>query len=297
MEKQTVRDSTAQTARALLEPYQKRFKAAAERELDRAREEPDVRKACSYAVLSEGKRLRPAIVWMVAEALGADETVSLAALAVEFFHVSSLIIDDLPCMDDDDFRRGVPSTHKAFSEQAAILASFALTAWGFDAITRVSVVKGDPHEVLREAVSAASACVGLPGLIGGQWLDLCQERVTRESYSTIVDRKTGVLFELCFVLGWLFGGGESERLSVVRKMARSFGRAFQLVDDLDDVLQDRAAGKEANYAILFGEEETRRQVIDLVAEFCSLAASLGLEKTPLLPLAQALSRAVEKRES
>jgi len=292
--KRQEKDSTAVAAGELLAPYQKRFDAAVKRELERAREEPDVREVCSYAVLNGGKRLRPAIVWMVADALGADPSVELAAVAVEFFHVSSLVIDDLPCMDDDDMRRGVPSAHKAFSEPAAILASFALTAWGFGAITRVVPPRGDAHRVLQEAVAAASRCVGLPGLIGGQWLDLCQEELTQERLVAIVDRKTGVLFELCFLFGWLFGGGGPGGISLMRQMARHFGRAFQFVDDIDDLQQDLAAGNKVNHAILFGEEQTRRLVEEHVDAFCRLAQQAGLEKTPLISLARALANAVAR---
>jgi len=283
------KETVALAAGELLAPYQKRFDEAVKKEIAREKKHQDLLQACSYSVLSNGKRLRPALVWMVADALDADESVSLAALAVEFFHASSLVVDDLPCMDDDDFRRGKPSTHRAFSEQAAILASFALTAWGFDAITRVVPPERAAHRVLQAAVAAASGSVGLPGLIGGQWLDIKEGRPTRERFIEIVDRKTGDLFGLCFILGWLFGGGDIARLPQLRQMAGHFGRAFQLVDDLDDLQQDRAAGKEANSAILFGEEETLRLVVEHVERFCCLASAEGLDETPLIPLAQTLS--------
>jgi geranylgeranyl diphosphate synthase type II len=117
------KETGPRAAGEILTPYQRRFDEAVKRELEQEQGQPDLLQACSYAVLSTGKRLRPALVWMVADVLGADKSVSLAAVAVEFFHASSLIVDDLPCMDDDDFRRGRPATHRAFSEQAAILSS------------------------------------------------------------------------------------------------------------------------------------------------------------------------------
>jgi geranylgeranyl pyrophosphate synthase len=144
---------------------------------------------------------------------------------------------------------------------------------------------------LQEAVAVASRCVGLSGLIGGQWLDMKEGRPTPAGFVEIIDRKTGDLFVLCFVLGWLFGGGDIAELPRVRQMAMHFGRAFQLVDDIDDLQQDLAGGKEVNSAILFGEKETLRLVVEHVDRFCALAAALGLEQTPLIPLAQTLALA------
>jgi len=286
----SARERLSYIAREILLPYQERFLQVLENEMAKKEEDLLVKEACSYALSSKGKRLRPSLVWMVAAALGRERDVDLAAVAVEMFHVSSLIIDDLPCMDDDDFRRGIPSTHRAFSEETAILASFALTAWGFELISQHGVPDAQKEEVLRQGVFRASRAVGLDGLIGGQWLDLSAEKVSREKLYEIVDRKTGVLFELSFLLGWLFGGGSVELSERVMEAAREFGRAFQLVDDLDDLEQDKKAEKRINFALQYGVEETCQRIVDHVERFCSLVTNLGLEQLPLLRLAQAMSQ-------
>jgi len=281
-------DSFSRVALQILEPYQTRFSESFRAVLPSLGEDSCVRQAISYAVLSGGKRLRPAIVWMVAEAVSSTVSVDLAALAVEFFHVSSLITDDLPCMDNDDFRRGVATTHKAFSESTAILASFALTSAGFELITRVSTPKSQSGEVLRAAYSSASRAIGLHGLIGGQQFDLTPRGFDVDSINTIIDLKTGALFEVCCVFGWLFGGGSVEKLDALHHLATHFGRAFQILDDLDDLEQDKKAGKQVNYALIFGVEEARQQVRNHVKGFCSMASELGIGHSPLVSLASAM---------
>jgi len=290
----SARDRLSHIARELLFPYQERFLQVLETEMSKKAEELQVKEACYYALSSKGKRLRPALVWMVAAALGQERAVDQAAVAVEMFHVSSLIIDDLPCMDDDDFRRGLPSTHRAFSEETAILASFALTAWGFELLSQHAVPEKQKEEVLRQSVFRASRAVGLDGLIGGQWLDLSAEKTTREKLYEIVDRKTGVLFELSFLLGWLFGGGAVERSDRVLEAAREFGRAFQLIDDLDDLEQDKKAEKTINFALQYGVGETCQRIVEHVERFKAFVSDLGLELLPLLRLAQAMSRVAEE---
>lgn len=282
------RDSFARAALQILVPYKKRFDTCAPRILDSLGEDSTVRQAISYAMLSGGKRLRPAIVWMVAEALHTSQSVDLAAMAVECFHVSSLITDDLPCMDNSDLRRGVATTHKAFSEATAILASFALTSGGFELITKIPLPPSRQGEVLHAAFSKASRAIGLHGLIGGQMIDLNPTKFDVETINTIIDRKTAALFELCFVFGWLFGGGVVDKLDDLQRLATHFGRAFQIMDDLDDLEEDRTAGKKINYALLFGAEEARIQVREHVEGFCSLANTLGLGESPLVTLASAM---------
>lgn len=284
----TPMDSFARAAIQILEPYRKLFEKSFQSILPTLGRDSTVREAIAYAIQSGGKRLRPAIVWMVAEALHSPKNVDLAALAVEFFHVSSLITDDLPCMDNDDFRRGVPTTHKAFSEANAILASFALTSAGFELISRIPVSQTRQGEVFQAAYSKASRGIGLQGLIGGQEFDLQPKGFDVDAINTIIDLKTGALFEVCFVFGWLFGGGVLEKLDDLHRLAIHFGRAFQILDDIDDLEQDKAAGKRVNYALLFGVEEARNQVRFHVESFCSLANELQLGESPLVTLASSM---------
>jgi geranylgeranyl diphosphate synthase type II len=281
-------DSFARVALQILEPYRARFAKSFHAVLPTLGEDSSVRQAMAYALQSGGKRLRPAIVWMVAEALHSSRPVDLAAVAVEFFHISSLIVDDLPCMDNDDLRRGVATTHKVFSEATAILASFALTSAGFELIARTPISGEFQGEALRSAYSSASRAIGLHGLIGGQQFDLNPTEIAVDAINAVIDCKTGALFEVCFVFGWLFAGGVVEKLDDLHRLATHFGRAFQIMDDLDDLEQDKAAGKQVNYALLFGVEEARQRVRVHVEGFCSLAAELGLGESPIVTLASAM---------
>lgn len=198
--------------------------------------------ACFYALKNGGKRFRPAIVYMVGDALGA-ESVEDAALCVEFFHTASLIADDLPCMDNDAKRRGKPSLHCAFGEQTALLATYALIAAGYELISSSPL-----------AVQQASKNTGILGATGGQYYDLREGAAIER----VLYMKTGALFELSFVLGWIFGGGEVSLLEQVRKAAYHFGLAFQIADDMDDFEQD--ADKPYNFARAFGKEKARERV-------------------------------------
>lgn len=287
-------DSFAKVAEEVFGPYRTRFERVLVDIIPTLGEDVPVRKAIEYALTSGGKRLRPAIVWMVAEALRVPHSVDLAAIAVEFFHTSSLITDDLPCMDNDDFRRGVPTTHKVFPESVAIMASFALTAAGFELITRISLPPERESLVLKPIYRSASLAIGLQGLIGGQQLDLEPKGFDIENITTIIDLKTGALFDVCFVFGWLFGGGAPDKLDQLHALSRHFGRAFQILDDIDDLEQDRAAGKRINYALLFGLEAARKQVRDHVNAFEALAAELGLGDTPLVLLARMMGATAEQ---
>ena len=275
----------AQFSREFLSPYQERLLQVFLSSLSILGEDSELRQACAYAMKSGGKRLRPAIVWMVAESLKSNVNVDKAALSVEFFHVSSLITDDLPCMDNDDYRRGVPTKHKAFSEATALLASFALTAAGFDGIASLSLPRDRSYEVLQTLVTRASRAIGGPGLIGGQYLDLNPPVITKEILEKIFDRKTCVLFDLAFVLGWLLGGGSFDKLERVSSMATSFGRAFQILDDIEDLEQDQKAGKKINFALAFGLEEAQKESRRYLDTFCSLIDDLGLGESPLRNLA------------
>ena len=251
--------------------------------------------ACLYALQTGGKRFRPALVWMVEEALGQGSWKQNPgpALACEYFHTASLIADDLPCMDNDDFRRGKPTTHKQFSESTALLSSFALISEGFRAIAETPLLpKQDPH-LLSFAISEASRTMGIPGLLGGQQLDLHPPKHDFDTLMEIVDKKTGALFELCFVLGWIFGGGKKERIDDVRGLASSFGRAFQLIDDIDDYEQDIKAHKTNNCAVRFGLEEVISQAKSYALEFKERLQLLHIEKKDLQSLADVLLSAVE----
>lgn len=208
-----------------------------------------VKQACAYALQNGGKRLRPLLVVLIAQALG-GEALS-AAVALECFHTASLIADDLPCMDDDDFRRNRPSLHKVYGEATALLASYALISLGFG-----KLVSSHPERTCL-ALRYAAEATGAEGLIGGQFLDISPASKEPAHLREILSRKTGALFELSFLCGWLFGGGELAHLEEVQRAGAHFGLAFQIVDDLLDLERDREKGS-LNYPLLAGEEEAYR---------------------------------------
>lgn len=205
--------------------------------------------ACFYALKNGGKRFRPSIVYIIAEELG-DLCVDRAALSVEFFHTASLIADDLPCMDNDAMRRGKPSLHAVYGQQTALLATYALIAAGYDCL------RMGPQTAL--AIEQASKNTGILGATGGQFLDLMPMQVTEERLLEVLYLKTGALFELSFVLGWIFGGGDVGLLDPLKKAAYHFGLAFQIADDLDDWEQDR--GKPYNFAHFAGKKRAKERV-------------------------------------
>jgi geranylgeranyl diphosphate synthase type II len=125
-------------------------------------------------------------------------------------------------------------------------------------------------------------------LIGGQYLDLNPPLVTKQVLEEIFDRKTCVLFDLAFVFGWLLGGGDFEKLPEVSNLATCFGRPFQILDDIEDMAQDKAANKRINFALCFGEEAAKQEARDYIDKFVALAKELGLGESPLLTLTLAM---------
>ncbi len=238
-----------------------------------------------YALKGDGKRFRPALVYMVADGLKTGRNVTPAALAVEFFHTSSLIADDLPCMDNDDFRRGRATTHKVYGESVALLASYALIASGFEEIARNEV---EDAEVSRLAVLQASKTMGAPGLIGGQYYDLFPKNLDKEMLVKTLEMKTCALFDLCMSLGWLFGGGKLSLLDELHKAAYHFGLAFQILDDLDDSQKDLDANRPVNFANRFGVKEAVEAVSFHCQAFQECLVKLGLHETPLQGLCAGL---------
>ncbi len=241
-----------------------------------------LRDAVEYALKNGGKRFRPAIVYLMGKALGNEKGVSDAALAVEYFHTASLIADDLPCMDDDDERRHLPSLHKAFDEATAILASYALIAAGYDRI-RIGAEKSGRSEICLLAIENASLNTGILGATGGQYQDLFPATLNEESILDIIDKKTGTLFEISFIFGWLYGGGDLTLMEQVKEAARSFGRAFQISDDFLDIEQDQ---EKINLPRIIGEEKAFGILSSELHNYYRLLELLRIETAELLALGQ-----------
>lgn len=251
-----------------------------------------LRDAVEYALKNGGKRFRPMIVHIVSEALGSQFDITDAALAVEYFHTASLIADDLPCMDDDDFRREVPSLHKAFDEATAVLASYALIAAGYERI-RLNAAKLKNPQICSLAIENASLNTGILGATGGQYFDLFPHELNREDAIPILEKKTATLFEISFVFGWLFGGGDLRRLPEVKQISAHFGLAFQISDDFLDWERDQREGA-LNYVSLVGSQKAAHTLFEELAQLKSFLKSLQLEHPGLLALVQLIeSRAQE----
>lgn len=244
-----------------LQDFKARIEVGIAHAVEKMGEKNRLRDACEYALTNGGKRLRPLIVLMVAEALGQSLEVLPAALSVEFFHTASLIADDLPCMDNDDMRRGRFSLHKAFSEDVAILASYTLIAAGYGGIAE-NGRKMEAHpefasqagKVVTFCLNAATQYAGMRAT-HGQFLDLYPTDESLATFKKIVEMKTSALFEVSFLFGWLFGGGSLDAVEEIKRCGAHLGMAFQVADDLDDEDQKgmRFCGREEALA-LFEQE-------------------------------------------
>ncbi len=204
--------------------------------------------AMRYAMLGGGKRLRPACVLLGARAVGGDEARALpAACALELVHTYSLVHDDLPCMDDDDLRRGRPTVHKAYDDATAVLVGDALLTLAFEVVATSG-------ERAAEAVRILARAAGSVGMVGGQVLDLEAEGRPLDVDGVLaIDRwKTAALFGASFELGGLSGGGDGASLEALRGVGERLGVVFQVVDDL---LDRRASAEEMGKAT--GKDQAR----------------------------------------
>ena len=223
-----------------------------------------LRDACEYALTNGGKRYRPVIVYMIAEALKTGADVSLGALSVELFHTASLIADDLPCMDNDDERREKPSLHKVYGETVALLASYALITAAFELIYKNVVVIRESNlffaeeadAICSDALKSAAFCSGILGATGGQFLDLFPPKLDLEMVREVIYKKTVTLFEVSFIFGWLFGGGNRLQIDLVKKASYHLGMAFQIADDLGDIESDSQKQRKINIALVVGKEKS-----------------------------------------
>lgn len=256
----------------------------------------DLTKACQYAVLGEGKRLRPILLMLIAHALNSHSNVSEAACAVEMFHCASLIADDLPSMDNDDFRRGKASVHKIYGEAVAILASYALISQGYDAIYKntLSLIEDKiPQAEYRGllAVQNVAFNAGVHGATGGQFLDLKVKNPSFEELEEMLRKKTATIFEISCVLGWLFGGGDLSHLSEIKDLAFRLGMAFQILDDIDDLKQDNSReASEVNYAFHLGEAKARAKSLEYLEDCKKILIKLKINTPGLLGILEQLAQ-------
>lgn len=259
----------------LLEPYQILTEVKIKESIENFGQKSPLRDACEYALLSGGKRFRPALVFMIAKELGHKNEVAPAALAVEYFHTASLIADDLPCMDNDDLRRNKPTVHKVYGESIALLSTYALIAAGYEAISKNSALINRP-QVCQLALENAARNTGFFGATGGQQLDIHPDDLSLKSIKQMIEWKTVSLFEIAFFFGWLFGGGETTRLPLVKKAASHFGLFFQIADDFDDVNQDAQCDRKGNMIAALGEKAARKMFHEELENYQTALSSLNI---------------------
>ena len=249
--------------------------------------------AMRHGLLVGGKRLRPLLVYLAGQALGAsDDALDAPAAAIELIHAYSLIHDDLPAMDDDDLRRGQPTVHKAFDEATAILAGDALQALAFE------VLASRPHPRLGQLVTTLAVASGRDGMVAGQALDLAAVggHPDAEAMAHMHAHKTGALIVAAVRLGGLVAVEEDDpRLAALIRYARAIGLAFQIHDDILDVTGDTAtlgkiSGADAarakpTYPSLLGLAGAQRKANTLIDEAIAALAPLGEQAAPLADLA------------
>ena len=262
---------------------------------------PDARaalyEAMRYAAIGGGKRLRPLLVVAACSLYHVDRERALrAGVAVECIHVYSLIHDDLPCMDDDDLRRGKPTVHRAFDESTAILAGDSLHALAFEVLANEATHE-DPF-VRAELIAELARAAGPGGMAGGQMMDLTAAgaRLDLTAVTRLQQLKTGALIGFCLEAGAIMGRVPAEGRTKLRGYARDVGLAFQITDDLLDaegeeaktgkrVTKDTAAGKET-FVSLLGPERARQQAQLLVAQAVEFLQSFGPEADLLRAIAR-----------
>jgi farnesyl diphosphate synthase len=259
--------------------------------------------AMRHAAIGGGKRLRPLLVVATAELFNVSREAALrVGAAIEAIHVYSLIHDDLPCMDDDDMRRGKPTVHRAFDEATAVLAGDSLHALAFEILASAQT-HADPF-LRSELIAALALASGPDGMAGGQMMDLEAEKATFDlpTVTRLQALKTGALIAASVEMGAILGHVPAEGRTHLRGYARDVGLAFQIVDDIMDVEgdaalagkalgKDAAAGK-ATFVSLMGLDRAKQQAEMLLEQSISHLAAYGAEAD----LLRAIARYVLERD-
>ena len=228
-----------------------------------------IHKAIRYSVFGGGKRIRPILTLATAELFGRDtESVIKTACGIELIHTFSLIHDDLPSIDNDDFRRGKPSSHKVFGEAIAILAGDALLVSGFDLITKNMEVKEIKKQSILKVIKETSFYIGTENMLGGQVEDITlnDKDITKADLINLYMKKTAALICLSIRSGAILSGANQRQLKALTKYGENIGLAFQIIDDMLDVMQDQRDAGKLNYANKFGMKESKNESERLINE-------------------------------
>lgn len=265
---------------------QKTFEKALDRFLPKSTTRPaTIHEAMRYSLFAGGKRLRPILCLAAAEGVGGSTANALPlACAVECIHTYSLIHDDLPCMDDDDLRRGKPTSHKVYGEGLAVLAGDGLLTIAFELVARCP---GWPRYKMADLIKELSQASGSKGLIAGQVVDLESEgkKISLNDLRYIHQNKTSALITSSIRLGAMSGNATAEQLKNLTQFGKSLGLAFQVIDDILDITQTSAqlgksAGKDlkvqkATYPALLGMAGAQKEAARLTKQAMSALKPLG----------------------
>lgn len=248
----------------------------------------------AYAMFPGGKRFRPVLAMATAEALGASPSrVMPAACAWELMHAFSLVHDDLPCMDDDDFRRGKPTVHKKYGEAEALLAGDALVIDAFRVASLNGKVAGVRPEAVLAVIEELALCAGYDGMVGGQVLDIqamrC-EAITADEVVAIHRAKTGALIRGAVRAGAMLCDARPDELADLTAYAENLGLVFQITDDLLDWGEK---AESASYPAVFGVERSRELAEQATLEALTRLERFGPAAEPLRELARYLLRRKE----
>lgn len=254
-------------------------------------------KAMRYSVFNGGKRLRPILSIAACEAVGGDSRKALpAGCAIEMIHAFSLIHDDLPALDNDDLRRGKPTSHKVFGEAMAILAGDGLFARAFEVLT--SEIPDTPAELVLEVTSRIAAAAGTSGMVIGQVADMICEgkQVSAETLKFMHKHKTGAIIEACIASGAILGGGSKEQVSALSSYGWMIGQAFQITDDILDIEGNEAKlgkpigsdlkNKKTTYPSLYGLQRSKELARECIDKAVDSLAILDDRADPLRAIAE-----------
>lgn len=258
--------------------------------------------AMRYSLLSGGKRVRPVLALEFCRLCGGDVQAALPfACAVEMIHTYSLIHDDLPCMDNDDMRRGKPSNHKAYGENTALLAGDGLLTLAFSAMLSPDSIAAIGADHAAEAAFILASAAGIHGMVGGQEIDLRSEgtAISLETLQEMDEKKTGALILASARMGCAVAGADEHQRRAAADYARAIGLAFQIVDDILDVEGDaallgKATGSDAEnqkstYVSLLGLETAKKRVEELTHTAVSALEPFGDEAHGLAVFAKNLA--------
>lgn len=253
---------------------------------------PNIHQAMRYSIFNGGKRLRSILTLASVEAVGGRIEKALGvACAIELIHTYSLVHDDLPAMDDDDYRRGKLSTHKVFGEATAILAGNALLALAFYLIASSKKFQFLNPSLRLEVMEELAYAVGSSGLMGGQLVDLESEgkEIDLPLLEYIHRHKTGALILSAIRLGGKIGGGSKEEIEALTKYGEAVGLAFQIIDDVLDIEDEQGEKKEekrkATFPQLLGLEKSKRRARELVEKALGFLKDFDGKANPLRALA------------